>query len=115
MKPETKMKLMKLMAKKPKISDNEKQAKMSVLDELEGHAKEAMASKLPGLKKVTVAADSEEGLMKGLDKAEELLEGEESEEEDMEEMAMPEMSEEELDQKLAELMKMKEMLQAKKA
>lgn len=116
MHPESKMKLMKLMGKKPKLSDKEKQAKMSVLDELDCAAKDALASKLPA-KKVTVASDSPEGLKEGLEKAEELVESgmegmedesdmEESEGEEMPEMA--EMSEEEIDRKLAELMALKE-------
>jgi hypothetical protein len=69
-----KMKDMKeLFAKKKKISDVEKEAKMGVLKEVSDMAGAAMGDKLKGLKKVTVASDSKEGLDKGLEKAKELL------------------------------------------
>ncbi len=131
-------KLAKLMAKKKgkPMDDLERQAKMNVVKELGCSAADAMKGRLAGLKKVTVASDSKEGLAKGLEKAEEMIspEGkEESEEmgEDMAEDAMDgegrsgdlfggsadseEMSEDEIDQKLAELMAKKQRLEAKKA
>ena len=62
-----------LFAKKKKIGDVEKEAKMGVLKEVSDMAGAAMGDKLKGLKKVTVASDSKEGLDKGLSKAKELL------------------------------------------
>lgn len=60
--------------KKPMMSDNEKTAKMSVLEELKKQASDAMGGKLKGLKKVSVMASDKEGLKEGLEKAEELVE-----------------------------------------
>ena len=51
-----------------------KKAKMGVLKHLSDMASEAMGGKLHGLKKVTVASDSEEGLKEGMDKAKEIVE-----------------------------------------
>lgn len=110
----------KMMKKKDKKIDGvEKDAKMSVLSSLRDMASEAMGDKLKNLKKVTVASDSEEGLKKGLEKAEEIVEGgmpkmEDESEEETEELESSEeeneysdMSEEELDAKLEQLMKLK--------
>jgi len=58
---------------KKKISDNERDAKMGVLKEVSSMAGAAMGDKLKGLKKVSVASDSKEGLNKGLEKAKEML------------------------------------------
>lgn len=65
----------KLMEKKGKASlDPEyKSAKMGVLKDLHSKMGDMMGEDVKGLKKVTVAAPSKEGLTKGLDKAEELL------------------------------------------
>ena len=130
--------LNKLMALKKKgdkgLSDTDVIAKKAALGDLIGMAKEAMGSKLSGLKKVTVASDSDQGLEKGLELAKkklgemdandeseisktghgELAE-EESEEEDESESPedenMENMSEEELQ---AMLEKLKSALAAKK-
>lgn len=82
-------KFKKLLEKKgsAKLSKPEMEAKKSVLEELKKMISSSMGEKLHGLKKVTVASDSEEGLEKGLEKAQELVEkgpmalSEESEEE----------------------------------
>jgi hypothetical protein len=139
-----------LQSKKAKpVSETEKSAKMDVLQDLKKHAMDMMGEKLHGLKKVTVASDSKEGIKKGLDKAKQILgkssdeeeicpecEGEgcpaceieespeheasESSEEETSEHELGEepsdenMSEEELDAKIKELMKKKEALTVKK-
>ena len=123
-----------MLEKKKPLSDVERDAKSGVLKDLRDYASGLMKERLDGLKKVTVASDSEEGLKEGLEKAEEILETKEesSEEEDPEDMhrmpdgsLMPDeemdysehmknLSEEEIDQYLKELMALKEQLQAKK-
>ena len=127
----------KLLQKKKKdkpMSDVAKDAKMSVVKDLQQMASDAMRTGLKGgLKKVTVASDSPEGLKAGLEKAEEIvekkdeMEGDEEEtelEEAREDLPMTQASEdddmedcteEELDMKLAKLMEMKKKMQEKKA
>lgn len=87
-------KLMKMMkAKKMKgadMSDTEKDAKMSVLKDLQKMAAEAMSGRLHGLKKVTVAGDSPEAIEEGLDHAKSMLEGDEMEHEEHEAKESPE-------------------------
>lgn len=67
----------KLFAKKAKqgkeLDPMEKEAKMHVLQELHKDLADHMGDQLRGLKKVTVGADSKEGLAEGLDKAKEIL------------------------------------------
>lgn len=109
------------------MSENAKKAKLTALKEAHGMAKKMMEDDLKGLKKVTVASDSPEGLKAGLEKAEDILEGESEESceycegkgceecemedsEESEDSEEPEMSEDELEAKIAELMKMKEKL-----
>lgn len=87
-----------LLMKKAKegkmISPEKAKQKMSVLDELDDMMNGEMASKMKGLKKVTVAAKDSEGLEEGLEKAQEMIgEDEESEEESKD---FSEMSKEEL-------------------
>lgn len=139
-------KMAKLMAKKKgrPMDDLEKEAKMNVVKDLGSSAAEAMHGRLAGLKKVTVASDSESGLQHGLKKAEELvkdLPGMKDAAEHDEEMAHDaedgngrdgdlfaggaaddeaaegesedDMSPEEIDEKLAELMDKKKRLEAK--
>jgi len=124
----------KLLAKKmkdgKKMSDSEKEAKSGVLSEMKDMASKMMGDKVKGLKKVTVASDSEEGVKKGLEKAKDLLghsmseespemegsevaeeespehEQEESKEEEMQELAQ-EMDASELDQAIQKLMELK--------
>lgn len=71
-------KMDKLLEKKKKsgegmLSDNEKNAKMGVLQDLRNQASQAMGGKLKDLKKVTVASNDENGLKAGLDKAKEII------------------------------------------
>jgi len=56
-----------------KLSDIEKKASSKVLGELRSHAQSMMNDKMKGLKKVTVASNTKEGLKEGLNKAEEIL------------------------------------------
>ncbi len=67
----------KVLQKKAKegkeMSGNEKEAKMSVVQALRDFAAGEMSKKMDGLKKVSVASDSKEGLEKGLDKAKEMI------------------------------------------
>jgi hypothetical protein len=135
------MKFDKLMEKKKKdkpMSDVAKDAKTSVLKDLQSMASNAMKDGLKGgLKKVTVASDSPEGLKAGLEKAEDMVEGklgaidEKDADTDLEDAAeelpihaggaeegedeMEDCSEEELDAKLEKLMAMKKKMQANKA
>lgn len=74
-------KMMDKKKEKPMLSDMEKNAKMSVMEDLKSQANSALGDKLKGLKQVTVAAPDQEGLAEGLDKAEELVGGEEGQEE----------------------------------
>lgn len=100
----------------PEMDPMAKEAKLGVLKHLSDMASEAMTGKLGGLKKVTVASDSKDGLKKGLDKAEELVEGEEpsmemdeSEEEMSAEPASgyEDLTPEEIEAKIQELMALK--------
>lgn len=79
-------KFQKLMEKKKKmgkeLSPVESAAKSSVLDELKNMAGQAMSDKLHGLKKVSVASDTQQGLKSGLEKAHEIVSGDQ--EHDME-------------------------------
>lgn len=110
--------MMKMMKNKGKgeMSEQKKQAKMEVLQELLELAMDSSGKQIgDGMQKLTVAAPDKEGLMEGLDKAEEVLEPEGEEltegvedmmmdsEEDMED----EMSEEDEDEKM---LKLKEMM-----
>lgn len=52
----------------------EKEAKMSVLKKLKDSAASKMSGALKGVKKVSVMSDSAEGLKKGLDMAEDVVE-----------------------------------------
>lgn len=119
---------------KKEMSPVEQKAKSSVISDIQALAAKAMSGKMQnGLKKVTVASDSKEGLKEGLDKAkditsempngEESMEHEGSESEDFEAGEMEgmhegseldAMSEEELDQKIQELLAKKKELEAKK-
>jgi len=57
-----------------KLNEIEKKAGSKVLDELRKHAQSMMSGKMKGLKKVTVASNTPEGLKKGLSTAEKILE-----------------------------------------
>lgn len=114
-----KEKLIELLKKKKRegaeISDVEKEAKMSAVKDLSGMASEMMGGKLKGLKKITVASDSAEGLKEGLEKAEEIVEAKSEPEEEMEEESSDEMSSEEIDAEIARLIEKKKALENKEA
>lgn len=108
--------------KKKGMSDSEKKAKLAALKEAHGMASDMMKDGLSGAKKVSVMADSKEGLKKGLDVAEKVVgedlgedmedadrEDTESALEDAQEGAEP-MSPEEIDAKIKELLELKEQL-----
>lgn len=115
MMPELK-ELIKKKAKEGKfLSEDEKAAKMEMLNGVKEILGESMSDKLKGAKmqKVTVASPTPEGLVAGLDKAEEVVEeklasdeSEDSEEEDMmedkPEMMMAGLSKDEKIKKLEE-------------
>lgn len=116
--------LMEQMRKGKKgMNDTEKEAKLGVLKFISDAADDAIAGKVKGLKKVTVASDSKEGLKKGLEMAEEKI-GEKEEDDieavDGEAVPMEESEDEEemldkdeIEKKLAKLLKMKEKLENK--
>lgn len=100
--------LAKLLKKKKSdkvMSEPEKQAKMEVLKNLDEDMAKAMSEKLAGLKKVTVASDSSEGLEQGLEKAKEMLEAKEMEDEEPSEEDDMELSE--IEAKIKELEELK--------
>lgn len=74
------------LKKSKELPEVEKEGKMAAIQSMGDLAKEAMGKKLGGLKKVTVASNSEEGLEKGLEKAKDIVEGSEDMEHEMEEM-----------------------------
>jgi len=59
------------MAKK--LSPVEKKASQTVLGDLRKHMQGMLSDKMKGMKKVTVASDSKEGLKKGMETAEKIL------------------------------------------
>lgn len=92
-------KLMEMLAEKSsgksEMNDKEKMAKMDVLKELMELAMEQTGEDVKeGMKKITVASPSKEGLMKGLEKAEDMME--ESSEDEMMSEEDEMMSEEEM-------------------
>ena len=101
------------------MSPSHKKAKGSVLSDLMEHLGSMGLEKVKGMKKVSVASDSKEGLKEGLEKAESIVEGEEESpemelgemesEDDMEESE--EKSEEELK---AEIEALKAQIEAMK-
>lgn len=118
------------MKKKGKmLSDEEKEAKMSVIKAMRDEAQDQMGGKLASMKKVTVASPDAQGLKEGLDKAKELIdaknqmhgvddENEEAEEAQESPESMDEyegMSEEELNMKLQKLMALKQKMEQQKA
>lgn len=96
-----------LMKKKEsgKLSDEEAQAKMDVLQELMEMAHQAMGSKVKNgmdeMKKVSVMAPDKEGLEEGLEKAQELVEKPELSDMLEKSEEMPEMEEKEEKQSLS--------------
>lgn len=57
------------------MSSAHKEAKGSVLSDLMEHLGSMGLDKVKGMKKISIASDSKEGLKKGLSKAEEMVEG----------------------------------------
>lgn len=125
-------KLMKKMYKEDDSDSMKKEAKMSVLKELRkmasemmgGDFKKGMDEHMAGMQKVSVAAPDKEGLKKGLDKAEELLDkkedmhmmpdGEMMDDEEMDEYSDEECdTPEEVDAKIAKLEELKKKMLAK--
>jgi len=103
----------KLLEKKgKKLSGVEQRAKGDVLSGLKYGPADALSEKLAGLKKVSVAAPTQEGLEEGLDKAKELVSDfpEGNEAEDLELKPKEECTPEEIDQKIQMLMDYKKEL-----
>lgn len=99
--------MMKMKGEK-KMNPMEKKAKLGVLEEILGMAEDEMGNELKGLKKVTVAAPSEEGLKEGLEKAEEIVEAkDEMSEEESEDEVLSEEEQALLEKLLAKKSKMK--------
>jgi hypothetical protein len=91
---------MKMLQKKQKEQGPQDEKKMKakafMAKELSDTLGQDIAEDMKGMSKVTVASDSEEGLKKGLEKAEDVVEEKmdsEDESEDMEEKEEPEMEE----------------------
>jgi hypothetical protein len=99
----------KKLHKEGEMDPMKKKAKIELVEELRSMAEDMMKQDLTGhmdgLKKVTVASDSKEGLKEGLEKAEHIVEGspEGLESEDEEEPDFAALSKEELLAKLMEL------------
>lgn len=103
----------------PKVAKVKSESISEMLKMLEG----IMGQDLKGLKKVTIASDTEEGLKEGVEKAEEILEakeGKEGESCEMEDSEMPksekesEYSEDSEESKMAKIEKELEEIKAKK-
>jgi len=62
--------------KEEKKSSSKAKGKMAALKGLHRNMSDMMGSQLSGLKKVSVMAKDKKGLKKGLEKAEDMLEGE---------------------------------------
>lgn len=102
-----------VLKKAKPLSDDGVKAKAAMLKKMMEMVKGGVGEELKGLKKVTVASDSPEGIEAGLEKAKELIahETEETPAEEKSETVSEEKSEEE---KIAELEKQLEELKAKK-
>ncbi len=98
---------------KRELEPTEQGVKVGLMKSLRKLASDSMADELKGMKKVTVAAEDDKGLLEGLDKAEDVLEEKTEEvvaEDEAGEEMMEDCSEEELDRKIAELVARKEAL-----
>lgn len=100
------------------LKGDELDAKRSVVDEMEDIADSAMAGKMRGLKKVTVAAPDEESLEEGLEMAQEtvgemgdMMDGDMMEDEEgmSEELDLDSMSPEEIESMIQELEEAKQL------
>jgi hypothetical protein len=73
-------KLMERMGKKgKKLNPLEQKAKMDVVKSLSEQAGSMLGDKVKAMKQVTVAAPDKKGLVEGLEKAEDIIEGDENE------------------------------------
>lgn len=101
-----------LSGKKKEENPMKMQSKVDALKELREMLNGKIGEGLPGLKKVTVASPTEEGMKEGLDVAKDVVAGDESEEEPEEEMAAEGEMDEEMPMEHSEegIMKMIEML-----
>lgn len=96
-----------------KLSELEQKASSKVLGELRKHTQGLLSGKMKGLKKVTVASDSPEGLKEGLEKAGEILEETEEESSHEEVEGDEPNTEEEIDALITELIAKKAELSKK--
>lgn len=96
------------------VNEKKLSAKKNAMKELSDMLGEDITEGIKGVKKVTVASDSEEGLKKGLEKAEDVLESRESEEEDMDSEMMEDESEDDLASKIASLEQQLKELKSKR-
>lgn len=108
-------KLMSLKKGKKQLPDAERDAKMSAAKEFGDLAKSAMGERMKGLKKVTVASDSPEGLEEGLEKAQEMVDPEESEDEMGPKYCDENSSLEEIDAEMERLAALKEAKMSEEA
>lgn len=119
------------------MSDVEQEAKMGVVKAMRDMASEQMGKKLGGLKKITVASDSPQGLKEGLAKVKDMMglakEGQEEDESGVEAMdddqiadsgeespededaELANMSEDEINIQLEKLMAMKKKMDSQKS
>jgi hypothetical protein len=88
--------------------------KASAAKDLSETLAKEIAGKMGGLKKVTVAADSKEGLVEGLEKAEDVLEGESEEQESEDMESEGEEAPEDMDAEIADLEKKLQELKSKR-
>lgn len=113
-------KLLASKKKDAKMSPIEKESHLSALKDLKSDMNGMLKGNLDSMKKVTVAAPSEEGLEEGLDKAKDMIEATESvDKEQTTETLLPEhmdgeMSEEQIDKMLMMLMEKKKELASQK-
>lgn len=114
---------LKLLSKKAQEQGGPKmnrhmEAKAAMAKELSDVLSGDLADGIKGMKKITVASDSEEGLEEGLEKAKEVLEAQEDESEDSEEMEdeSEEMEDEsEMKDVESEIAKLEEQIKALKS
>lgn len=105
-------KLKNLMEKKgEQVAPDKLTAKKNAVEEMKSVAKDAMKGGLDGLKKVTVASPTQEGIAEGLDKAKELVKSSESAPEEASEEAEESPEEKSTELEHPELENIEELLQ----
>lgn len=109
-------KLEELLKKAKPLSPEAAKAKATSLKEMMDMLKDGMGKDIAGLKKVTVASNSPEGLKEGLEKAKDILNKKEIENPEEESLESPEEEKSEMSEeaKIAKLEKELEELKAKK-